>query len=121
MRSTECHSSFSSFYCSYVKFCYRWITVHSNSCDIPYLFSMQVTSFVSWCGGIPAPENSENPLRYKFNWSPRGVLLNLLSSAKYLENGKVSLVLFVLQQRQCNSVTAKLSAVAAASLSSSFL
>lgn len=49
----------------------------------------KVTSFVSWCGGIPAPENSENPLRYKFNWSPRGVLLNLLSSAKYLENGKI--------------------------------
>ena len=50
-----------------------------------------MTSFVSWCGGIPAPENSENPLRYKFNWSPRGVLLNLRSSAKYLENGEVVL------------------------------
>ena len=60
---------------------------YKSSCN--FSFAMQVTSFVSWCGGIPAPENSENPLRYKFNWSPRGVLLNLLSSAKYLENGKV--------------------------------
>jgi len=58
------------------------------------LFTTQVTSFVSWCGGIPAPENSENPLRYKFNWSPRGVLLNLLSSAKYLENGQVCFHMF---------------------------
>lgn len=49
----------------------------------------QVVSFVSWCGGIPAPESSANPLRYKFNWSPRGVLFNILGGAKYLENGKV--------------------------------
>lgn len=26
----------------------------------------KVTSFVSWCGGLPAPESSDNPLRYKF-------------------------------------------------------
>lgn len=49
----------------------------------------KVVSFVSWCGGIPAPENSANPLRYKFNWSPRGVLFNILSSAKYLEDRKI--------------------------------
>jgi len=49
----------------------------------------KIVSFVSWCGGIPAPENSANPLRYKFNWSPRGVLLNILSSASYLENNKM--------------------------------
>ncbi|KAJ1960973.1 hypothetical protein IWQ62_004027 [Dispira parvispora] len=34
----------------------------------------QVTSFISWCGGLPAPEASSNPLGYKFSWSPRGVL-----------------------------------------------
>lgn len=49
----------------------------------------RITSFVSWCGGIPAPEASNNPLRYKFNWSPRGVLFNTLSGARFLENGKV--------------------------------
>lgn len=49
----------------------------------------KVVSFVSWCGGIPSPEFSNNPLRYKFNWSPRGVLLNTLSNAKYLQDGKV--------------------------------
>uniref|UniRef100_A0A182P494 Alpha-aminoadipic semialdehyde synthase, mitochondrial n=1 Tax=Anopheles epiroticus TaxID=199890 RepID=A0A182P494_9DIPT len=48
-----------------------------------------VESFVSFCGGLPAPEHSNNPLRYKFSWSPRGVLLNTLSAAKYLSKGQV--------------------------------
>lgn len=49
-----------------------------------------VESFVSYCGGLPAPEFSDNPLRYKFSWSPRGALLNTLSAAKYLSKGQVS-------------------------------
>jgi len=47
----------------------------------------KVDSFISYCGGLPAPECSDNPLGYKFSWSPRGALLNMLSSAKYLKNG----------------------------------
>ncbi|XP_071549344.1 alpha-aminoadipic semialdehyde synthase, mitochondrial isoform X2 [Panulirus ornatus] len=49
----------------------------------------KIDSFVSFCGGLPAPEFSDNPLRYKFSWSPQGVLLNTLAGAKYLEDGKV--------------------------------
>lgn len=49
----------------------------------------KVDSFISFCGGLPAPEFSDNPLRYKFSWSPRGVLFNTLAGAKYLEDGKV--------------------------------
>lgn len=49
----------------------------------------KITSFVSWCGGLPAPEYSDTPLRYKFSWSPRNVLLNALSPAKYLLDGRV--------------------------------
>ncbi|CAL4099577.1 unnamed protein product, partial [Meganyctiphanes norvegica] len=49
----------------------------------------KVKNFVSFCGGLPAPEFSDNPLRYKFSWSPRGALLNTLSGAKYLKDGKV--------------------------------
>jgi hypothetical protein len=30
-----------------------------------------IQSFVSYCGGLPAPENSNNPLGYKFSWSSR--------------------------------------------------
>ncbi|KAK6034127.1 saccharopine dehydrogenase [Cooperia oncophora] len=49
----------------------------------------KITSFVSFCGGLPAPEASDNPLRYKFSWSPKGVLTALLNPAKYRQNGKV--------------------------------
>jgi alpha-aminoadipic semialdehyde synthase len=49
----------------------------------------KVESFVSYCGGLPAPEASDNPLRYKFSWSPRGVLLNALNGAKYVKGNEV--------------------------------
>jgi len=49
----------------------------------------KVESFISFCGGLPAPECSDNPLGYKFSWSPRGALLNMLSGARYLQNGTV--------------------------------
>lgn len=48
-----------------------------------------VESFISYCGGLPAPEHSNNSLRYKFSWSPRGALINTLSAAKYLSKGQV--------------------------------
>lgn len=48
-----------------------------------------IESFISYCGGLPAPEHSDNSLRYKFSWSPRGVLVNTLSAAKYLSKGQI--------------------------------
>ena len=48
----------------------------------------RVTSFVSWCGGLPAPDCRDNPLGYKFSWSPRGVLLAGKNPAHYLWNGE---------------------------------
>ncbi|XP_075414728.1 alpha-aminoadipic semialdehyde synthase, mitochondrial isoform X1 [Tenrec ecaudatus] len=48
-----------------------------------------IESYISFCGGLPAPEHSNNPLRYKFSWSPVGVLMNMMQSATYLLNGKV--------------------------------
>lgn len=48
-----------------------------------------IESFISFCGGLPAPEHSDNALRYKFSWSPRGALVNTLSPAKYLSKGQV--------------------------------
>lgn len=48
----------------------------------------RVNSFVSWCGGLPAPEAANNPLGYKFSWSPRAVLLAALNDARYLWNGQ---------------------------------
>ncbi|KAF9209612.1 saccharopine dehydrogenase (NADP+, L-glutamate-forming) [Haplosporangium sp. Z 27] len=49
----------------------------------------KILSFLSYCGGLPAPEASNNPLGYKFSWSSRGVLLALKNSAKFYENGEV--------------------------------
>ncbi|XP_063822481.1 alpha-aminoadipic semialdehyde synthase, mitochondrial [Ostrinia nubilalis] len=53
----------------------------------------RIDSFVSYCGGLPAPEFSDNALRYKFSWNPRGVLLNTISEAKYLSKGQIVEVL----------------------------
>lgn len=47
-----------------------------------------VQSFVSWCGGLPSPDSNDNPLGYKFAWSPRAVLLALLNEAQFLVAGK---------------------------------
>ncbi|KAI1354386.1 Apo Saccharopine reductase [Xylaria sp. FL0043] len=49
----------------------------------------KILSFLSYCGGLPAPENSDNPLGYKFSWSSRGVLLALRNAASYYQGGKV--------------------------------
>ncbi|UJR16111.1 hypothetical protein I4U23_003023 [Adineta vaga] len=49
----------------------------------------RIDSYVSYCGGLPAPEFADNPLRYKFSWSPRGVLTALLNPAKYLNKSKI--------------------------------
>ncbi len=48
----------------------------------------KVESFESYCGALPAPEAADNPLKYKFSWSPRGVLLAGRNSAKYIKDGE---------------------------------
>jgi len=48
-----------------------------------------VEHFYSYCGGLPAPDDNDNPFGYKFSWSPRGVVLASKNSARFLENGKV--------------------------------
>ncbi|RUP47188.1 Saccharopine dehydrogenase-domain-containing protein, partial [Jimgerdemannia flammicorona] len=54
----------------------------------------KITSFVSWCGGLPAPEVSDVPLAYKFSWSPRGVLTAGMNDARFWMGGKVVIVLY---------------------------
>jgi saccharopine dehydrogenase-like NADP-dependent oxidoreductase len=43
----------------------------------------------SVCGGLPAPKNANNPIKYKFSWSPEGVLRAAQRPAQYLEDGNV--------------------------------
>jgi saccharopine dehydrogenase-like NADP-dependent oxidoreductase len=49
----------------------------------------EITTFQSYCGGLPAPEANDTPYGYKFSWSPRGVLLAGLNKAQYRRDGKV--------------------------------
>ncbi|KAI0804834.1 saccharopine dehydrogenase [Irpex lacteus] len=49
----------------------------------------KIKEFHSYCGGLPSPESSSNPLGYKFSWSSRGVLLALLNSASYISSSRV--------------------------------
>jgi saccharopine dehydrogenase (NADP+, L-glutamate forming) len=47
-----------------------------------------VEEFYSLCGALPGPEAADNPLRYKFSWSPKGVILASRNSALYLKKSK---------------------------------
>jgi len=49
----------------------------------------RITSFKSWCGGLPAPEANDNPLGYKFSWSPKGVLLASRNPARFQMHGRI--------------------------------
>ncbi|HZY26147.1 MAG TPA: saccharopine dehydrogenase C-terminal domain-containing protein [Bacteroidales bacterium] len=57
---------------------------------IDYIHSKdgKVEEFYSLCGALPAPEAADNPLKYKFTWSPKGVILASRNSALYLKKGK---------------------------------
>ncbi len=48
----------------------------------------EVEAFLSFCGGLPAPDANDNPFGYKFSWSPRGVLLAGKNNADYLLDGR---------------------------------
>lgn len=47
-----------------------------------------IRGFTSWCGGLPAPEANDNPLGYKFSWSPLGVLMAGKNPARFLRDGQ---------------------------------
>ncbi|MBT8378070.1 MAG: saccharopine dehydrogenase NADP-binding domain-containing protein [Ignavibacteria bacterium] len=57
--------------------------------DEVYEKGAKVVHFYSYCGGLPAPEDNDNPYGYKFSWSPKGVVLASRNSGKFLENGKL--------------------------------
>ncbi len=48
----------------------------------------RISSFISYCGGLPAPDSAGNPLRYKLSWSPRGVLVAARSPVRFLRDGQ---------------------------------
>lgn len=48
-----------------------------------------ITRFMSFCGGLPAPEANDNPFGYKFSWSPRGVLMAGRNAARFRRDGEL--------------------------------
>ncbi|TEB18758.1 hypothetical protein FA13DRAFT_1803049 [Coprinellus micaceus] len=54
--------------------------------------SSEVVSFTSFCGGLPAPDAAEVPLKYKFSWRPAGVLSAALNSARFKINGEMRVI-----------------------------
>jgi len=48
-----------------------------------------IDSFFSYCGGLPALASNNNPLGYKFSWSPEGAMLAANNDGRYMEHGKV--------------------------------
>ena len=49
----------------------------------------KVEEFYSICGALPAAEAAANPFRYKFSWSPKGVIMAGNNDARYMRYGKV--------------------------------
>jgi saccharopine dehydrogenase-like NADP-dependent oxidoreductase len=49
----------------------------------------KIKEFYSLCGALAAPEEADNPFKYKFSWSPRGVILAGNNGAKYKKDGEV--------------------------------
>ncbi|MCG6185799.1 saccharopine dehydrogenase C-terminal domain-containing protein [Maribellus maritimus] len=49
----------------------------------------KIKEFYSLCGALAAPEEADNPFRYKFSWSPHGVIMAGNNGAKFLKKGEI--------------------------------
>jgi saccharopine dehydrogenase-like NADP-dependent oxidoreductase len=49
----------------------------------------KIKEFHSVCGALAAPEEADNPFKYKFSWSPKGVLMAGNNGAKYVKDGEI--------------------------------
>jgi len=49
----------------------------------------KIKEFYSLCGALAAPEQTDNPFKYKFSWSPKGVVMAGNNNAKYKKEGKI--------------------------------
>ncbi|XP_031256050.1 alpha-aminoadipic semialdehyde synthase isoform X2 [Pistacia vera] len=49
----------------------------------------KIKSFTSFCGGLPSPAAANNPLAYKFSWSPAGAIRAGRNPATYKSQGEI--------------------------------
>ena len=48
-----------------------------------------ISSFISHCGGLVAPESDDNPWHYKISWNPKNIVLAGKAGAAYKEKHEV--------------------------------
>lgn len=49
----------------------------------------EITSFISHCGGLVAPESDNNPWHYKISWNPRNVVTAGRDGARFKQKGEI--------------------------------
>lgn len=49
----------------------------------------KIKEFYSLCGALAAPEETDNPFKYKFSWSPKGVVMAGNNGARYKKDGEI--------------------------------
>ena len=64
-----------------------------------------VDEFYSICGALPAPEAADNPLKYKFSWSPKGVVMAGNNDAKFLRPVHFRGVCKGIPQLNCHAIS----------------
>jgi saccharopine dehydrogenase (NADP+, L-glutamate forming) len=63
-----------------------------------------ITSFISHCGGLIAPESDNNPWHYKITWNPRNIVLAGKDGAEYLKENRIEKVPYTAIFRNCQPV-----------------
>ena len=63
-----------------------------------------ITSFISHCGGLIAPENDNNPWHYKITWNARNIVLAGKDGAEYLKENKTEKISYRAVFRNCPPV-----------------
>lgn len=60
--------------------------------DEEHSLGNKILEFKSYCGALVSPSCCDNPFKYKFSWSVKGVLLATNNSSTQLINGKESII-----------------------------
>lgn len=64
----------------------------------------RITSFISHCGGLIAPESDNNPLHYKITWNPRNIVLAGKDGAEYIKQNKIEKIPYSAVFSNCPAV-----------------
>jgi saccharopine dehydrogenase-like NADP-dependent oxidoreductase len=54
----------------------------------------KITSFISHCGGLVAPQSDDNPWHYKISWNPRNVVMAGKAGATFLQDDNTKYIAY---------------------------